>query len=77
MTWEPEKVLRYVDYITVSWRLERFTDVIFYIETISQRSSTYISKNKVAERKFEMASKLVSGKVYQMKRGVARPKGKA
>lgn len=52
MTWEPEKVLRYVDYITVSWRLERFTDVIFYIETISQRSSTYISKNKVAERKF-------------------------
>ena len=52
ITWEPEKVLRYVDYIAVSWRLERLTDVFFYIEMISQRSSMNISKNKVAERKF-------------------------
>ena len=52
ITWEPEKVLRYVDYIAVSWRLERLTDVLFYIEMISQRSSMNISKNKVAERKF-------------------------
>ena len=52
ITWEPEKVLKYVDYISVPWRLERLTDVFFYIEMISQRSSMNISKNKVAERKF-------------------------
>jgi hypothetical protein len=31
---------------------ERLTDVLFYKEMTFHRSSMYISKNKVAERKF-------------------------